>query len=449
MKLHSESYKEYKDCKGEWVNSIPCEWQELRVKDLFRLVTESAPANNDYELLSLYSSIGVRRRKDMEARGNKARSTDGYWIVKKNDIVVNKLLAWMGSVGLSEYEGVTSPAYDVLRQTKPDIDPRYFAYLFRTETAKKIFRKNSRGIMDMRLRLYFDKLGALCVPFPPIQEQKLISDYIDIKVKQIDKKIELLRKKAGLFCNLRATLIDTYVISGLNRDTSLRYSGDDALGHIPEHWRVLRLKEVSNIQNSNVDKKSHEHETSVRLCNYVDVYKNEFIDSSIDFMKATATESEINKFQIRRGDVFITKDSETSDDIAVPAYAVESIEGVLCGYHLAQIRCHDKKILGEYLFRLFQSKSFGHRFVVTAKGITRVGLGQSAIADALTPIPPLEEQAQIVRQINSKLDITDNIVTTLNEQIKKLKELRIALVSDAVTGRIKVSESKKSKGQAA
>jgi type I restriction enzyme S subunit len=446
MKLHSDTYDSYKKAEGEWSETIPSEWQERRVKNLFRLVTQAALANNDYELLSLFASIGVKPRKDMEARGNKASSTDGYWIVKKNDIVVNKLLAWMGSVGLSEYDGVTSPAYDVLRQVKPDIDPRYYSYLFRTETAKKIFRKNSRGIMDMRLRLYFDKLGAITVPFPSITEQKNISDYIDIKVGQIDIKVLKLKKKVKLFHDLRSTIIDTYVTSGLKQNIPLKTSGDDALGNIPQHWELLRLKEVANIQNSNVDKKSHDNEIPVELCNYVDVYKNEFIDSSISFMKATATESEIKKFEIRCGDVFITKDSETSSDIAVPAYAVETLDRVLCGYHMAQIRCNDKKIKGEYLFRLFQSKRFGHRFVITAKGITRVGLGQSAIADALTPVPPLEEQSEIVNEIKSKVDITDMVLKTLNTQIEKLMELRIAIINDALTGKIKVSELEDQRG---
>jgi type I restriction enzyme S subunit len=449
MKLHSDTYDSYKKSEGEWAVSIPSEWQEKRVKDLFRLVTQAAPANNDYELLSLFAGIGVKPRKDMEARGNKASSTDGYWIVKKNDIVVNKLLAWMGSVGLSEYNGVTSPAYDVLRQITSDIDPRYYSYLFRSETAKKIFRKNSRGIMDMRLRLYFDKLGAITVPFPSILEQKRISDYIDTKVGQIDTKILKLKQKLQMFNELRSTIIDSYVTLGLNKNAPNKCSGDVALGHIPMHWSLLRLKEVSNIQNSNVDKKSYKHEVPVKLCNYVDVYKNEFINSSINFMKATATENEIRNFQIRQGDVFITKDSETNEDIAVPAYAAESLEGVLCGYHLARIRCNNKKMLGEYLFRLFQSKKFGQRFVIAAKGITRVGLGQSAIADALTPVPPLKEQAEIVNQIKCKVELIDNAVKTLKNQIEKLGELRIAIVNDAVTGRIKVLEVETLKGSVA
>ena len=438
MKLHSETYDSYKSAEGEWSETIPSEWQEKRVKDLFRLVTDAAPADNDYELLSLYAGIGVKPRKDLEARGNKASSTDGYWIVKKNDIVVNKLLAWMGSVGLSEYDGVTSPAYDVLRQVKPDIDPRYFAYLFRTEIAKKIFRKNSRGIMDMRLRLYFDKLGAITVPYPSSTEQKHIADYIDRKVTLIDKRINILSKKITLYKKLRSTIIDEIALSGLEKNTPLKHSGNAVIGKIPSHWRLLRLKEVAIIQNSNVDKKSYDHEKKVKLCNYVDVYKNEFVNSSLDFMQATANDSEIANFKILKGDVFITKDSETCEDIAVPALATETLRGVLCGYHLTQIRCDKRIILGEYLFRLFQSFRFGARFVVFAKGITRVGLGQSAIADALTPIPPLDEQLEIIKQIKSSTEVTDKAIECLSNQIEKLKELRIAIVNDAVTGKVRL-----------
>jgi len=89
-------------------------------------------------------------------------------------------------------------------------------------------------------------------------------------------------------------------------------------------------------------------------------------------------------------------------------------------------------------FRLFQSKSYGFRFVISAKGITRVGLGQSAIADALTPVPPMSEQQAIATYLDEKTTHIDKIVTTLASQIDKLKELRKTLINDVVTGKIKV-----------
>ena len=93
------------------------------------MIIEPAPKNNNHELLSLYTDIGVKPRAELEERGNKASTTDGYWLVKRGDIVVNKLLAWMGAIGISNYDGVTSPAYDILRAIRPiDLEP-LFAFL--------------------------------------------------------------------------------------------------------------------------------------------------------------------------------------------------------------------------------------------------------------------------------------------------------------------------------
>jgi type I restriction enzyme S subunit len=100
----------------EWLGDVPVHWELKATKRLFRLVIEPAPDDNDYELLSIYTEIGVRPRKELEAKGNKATTTDGYWKVQKGDLIVNKLLAWMGAIGISDYDGVTSPAYDILRQ---------------------------------------------------------------------------------------------------------------------------------------------------------------------------------------------------------------------------------------------------------------------------------------------------------------------------------------------
>src|SRR4030066_57771 len=151
-------------------------------------------------------------------------------------------------------------------------------------------------------------------------------------------------------------------------------SGIEWIGEIPEHWKVKKLKYVGQAQLSGVDKKNEPEERKVLLCNYIDVYKNEFIDGNLSFMEASATETEIARFTLNRGDVLITKDSETPDDIANPAFVrVEKVE-IICGYHLAHIRTNRDIMIGEYLFRLFQSPDFNARFTVNAHGITRYGL---------------------------------------------------------------------------
>ena len=115
-------------------------------------------------------------------------------------------------------------------------------------------------------------------------------------------------------------------------------SGVEWLGEIPEHWEVKKLKYVTSPNPSNIDKKSKDGEESVFLCNYVDVYKNEYIDSGLHFMKATANNAQKSKFLLEKGDVIVTKDSETPGDIAVPAFVIENFNNVVCGYHLTHIK---------------------------------------------------------------------------------------------------------------
>ncbi len=114
--------------------------------------------------------------------------------------------------------------------------------------------------------------------------------------------------------------------------------GLDFLDSLPMHWDIKKLKFLSSVNFSNVDKHSFDEEIPVRLCNYVDVYKNDFITPDMEFMKATASQIEIEKFVLREGDVLITKDSESCEVIAVPAFVTENMDDVLCVYHLAQIR---------------------------------------------------------------------------------------------------------------
>lgn len=215
--------------------------------------------------------------------------------------------------------------------------------------------------------------------------------------------------------------------------SSYRASGARWLGDIPEHWQLRRLKFIADIQNSNVDKKTHDGETPVKLCNYVDVYYRDHITGDVDFMSATATSDEIRRFQLRPGDVLITKDSEAWDDIAVPAVVSEELEGVLCGYHLAQIRPKADRAIGDYIFRAFEAHPVRDQFRVRANGITRFGLSRDAVASATFPVPPLDEQRAIAGFLDRETAKIDGLVAKKRRLIELLAENRTALISHAVT----------------
>jgi type I restriction enzyme, S subunit len=127
-------------------------------------------------------------------------------------------------------------------------------------------------------------------------------------------------------------------------------TGIEWLGEIPAHWKATPIKKEFKVIPSNVDKKSADDETEVKLCNYVDVYYNDFLDSTVDYMVATANDGEIQKFKLCVNDVLITKDSEDPYDISVPAVITEIQDNFLCGYHLSMIRSINQKISGKFLF---------------------------------------------------------------------------------------------------
>ncbi len=199
-----------RDSGVEWIGEIPEHWEVKRVKNIFRLIIEPAPINNNHELLSVYTEIGVKPRKELEEKGNKASTTDGYWMVKKGDFIVNKLLAWMGAIGLSDYDGVTSPAYDILRPIL-DIDGRFFHLFFRTKFCTSELKKHSRGIMEMRLRLYFAEFGVIKIPFPSKDEQTAIVTHIETQSAKIDKAIDIQQQQINKLKEYKATLINSAV----------------------------------------------------------------------------------------------------------------------------------------------------------------------------------------------------------------------------------------------
>jgi restriction endonuclease S subunit len=209
-------------------------------------------------------------------------------------------------------------------------------------------------------------------------------------------------------------------------------SGVEWLGEIPEHWEVHRLKEVASVQLSNVDKKTLDGQVAVQLCNYTDVYYNDNISDGLEFMEASATPEQVQKFALRAGDVLITKDSETWTDIAVPAVVTEDLPGVLCGYHLAHIR-PKAGIHGSFLARAFSAIGPRDQFHVAANGITRFGLGADAIASGFFTLPPESEQRAIATFLDRETARIDALVAKKRRLIELLQEQRTALITRAVT----------------
>ena len=188
-------------------------------------------------------------------------------------------------------------------------------------------------------------------------------------------------------------------------------------------WTTATLEDIASISLSGVDKHIVPGEASVRLCNYLDVYRNRRLTNSYKFSSGTVTPSELESFRLRKGDVLITKDSETPDDIGVPAVIVDDITDTVCGYHLALIR-PTKSVNPIFLSYQFQSEAAKRHFLRTATGVTRFGLSVRAIASFPVPIPPPEEQAAIARI----LDVVDIAIDQTRETVERGRETKAAII---------------------
>jgi len=201
-----------KDSGIEWIGKVPKYWEIRRIKNLFSLRDEkNSKPMDEVQLLSLYTGIGVFPHGEQEERGNKAITVEGYKVVHKDDIVVNIILAWMGAIGVSNYDGVTSPAYDVYIPDLSKVVPHFFHYVFRTQGIAGECYKYGRGIMMMRWRTYSSEFKQIQVPFPSIDEQQSIASFLDEKCSEIDSLIAIKQAKIEELKEYKKSVIYEYV----------------------------------------------------------------------------------------------------------------------------------------------------------------------------------------------------------------------------------------------
>lgn len=211
------------------------------------------------------------------------------------------------------------------------------------------------------------------------------------------------------------------------KDSSVRW-----LGAVPEHWEVRRLRNVAELRVSTIDKHVREDELPVRLCNYVDVYKNDRIRPGMSFMSATARAEDISRFRLEDGDVLITKDSEVWTDIGVPALVEGRADDLVSGYHLALLRPRARACVGAFLLRALQSLPVAYQLHVEATGVTRYGLSHDAIKSVWLPAPPLPEQHALVRYLDYMDRRIRRYIRAKQKLLKLLEEQKQAIVEQGV-----------------
>lgn len=412
----------YKKTGIDWMPEIPEHWRLIRLRFLCSITTgkkntEDRIEDGDYPFFVRSQTIERINSYSFEGEGI-LTAGDGVGVGKVFHYVNEKFDFHQRVYLLFDFE--------------EDINGKFLFYYLQTFLITELMRYNSKSTVDsIRLPILKDFI----IPIPPKEEQFDSVLFVDNQTKKINHFIQTKQRFIELLKEQRQSIITNAVTKGIDENVKMK---ETVLGEIPENWKIRRLKFLAEVNFSTIDKHTHKEEKQVRLCNYVDVYKHEYITNDFGFMLATATDAEIKRFTVEKGDVIITKDSETADDIAIPALVIEDLENVVCAYHLAHIKPNKEVIESEFLFRLFQSKKINSHFEVAAKGVTRHGLSYDDINSVFLPYPPtLDEQKEIIQHIKTETRTLDIAINKAEREIELMKEYREAMIAEVVTGKRK------------
>ncbi|WP_274449866.1 restriction endonuclease subunit S [Aeromonas caviae] len=426
-------YPKYKDSGVEWLGDIPNEWLTIPVGRLFSRIKRTG--HSEKELLSVYRDYGVIPKSSRDDNNNK-ESDDlaPYQLVRPNDLVMNKMKAWQGSIAVSEYEGIVSPAYFVYEPSNKLFElahPRYVHYLLRNPIYITQYMSRSKGIRVNQWDLDPDEFKLIELLLPSKQEQSKIFEFLDYETARIDRLIAQQQRLIELLKEKRQAVISHAVTKGLNPDAPMKDSGIEWLGQVPEHWVVTYNKYLVQL----TPKKSQITLDREQLCSFIPMEKLKQDTLILDEQRVI-------------GDVFDGYTYFEDEDILLakvtPCFENKNsvvarglINGVGFGStEIFVLRCNSQ-INNDFMYYRLQEGCFmdtATAAMTGAGGLKRVP--SDVILNYKIALPPIEEQLAIVKALKNQLDACDKLIERAFSAIALMQERRIALISAAVTGKI-------------
>lgn len=436
---NNKPYKKYRPSEIDWLGDIPKHWEVKRIKYIFKEQDKRSEEGLE-DLLSVSHYTGVTKKSDRYKEGEEisnAKSLVGYKIVFEGDLVMNIMLAWNGSLGISKFNGITSPAYCVFKSLIGG--ERYFGYLFRTKNAQQEFKKQSTGIIESRLRLYPDKFFNIKTVVPPKEEQEKIANFLDYKTAKIDRFIRKKKILIKLLNEQKAGIINQAVTKGLDENVKMKPSGIEWLGDIPEHWEVKKLKGICNafgrigFRGYKTTDLVNQGEGAITIS--PSNMKYDFMTFEKSTYLSWEKYEESPEIKIFNDDIIMVKTGSTYGKVGI----VKNLE------HEATINpqllvLKNVTINPNYLYLLLKSNLIQSQVKAEVIGSTIPTISQTKILNFNLVTPPNEEIQSILIYIEKETTILDKTIATIEKEMALVQEYRAALIAEAVTGKIDVRD---------
>ena len=430
-------YPTYKPSGVEWIGDVPAHWEVLPNRAIFVEVNERGYPQA--EMLSVTIAEGViRQRTLLEDRSRKDASRldrSAYKLVQPGDIAYNKMRAWQGAIGMSEYLGIVSPAY-IVQRPRDGANARYLHYLLRTPAFATEAERWSYGIAsDMwSLRPEHFKMIYACVP--PPEEQAAIVRYLDHTDGRIRRYLRSRERLIELLKEYRQATIHETVTRGLDPDVPLKPSGVEWLGDIPAHWDVTAVKRHYSIQLGKMLQNFPHSPKDVEVPYLKAQHVQWFSVRTTDVPTMWASPYEMEQFGIRAGDLLVCEGGEGGRCSLVKEVPPRCI---------IQNALHRVRALetgrNDYLQYVMSSISRAGWFDAINNKATIAHFTVEKFRSLRIPIPPLAEQAAIAAYLDKQTAAIDAAMARAQREFELLSEYRTRLIADVVTGQVDVREA--------
>lgn len=407
-----------------YIGKIPQHWKADKIKYHFRFRGEKN--RGDSTVLSLYRELGIVPKDSRDDNHNvTSEDTSNYRFVRVGDFVINKMKAWQGSMAVSGYEGIVSPAYYVYEFVDDSFDKRYFHYLVRNKSYKAEFMRMSAGIRVGQWDLSRMALENTMILIPPMEEQINIAKFLDEKCSEIELLIRDVETQIETLEKYKQSVVYEKITKGLNLDADMRNSGIDWVGRIPQHWAVMPNKYIM-----------HKEKNICPIYDGQDILSltvNGVIVRDLDAGGKMPTSFDGYQ-RLEKGNLLMCL-----FDIDVTPRCIGLIKNNgLSSPAYSQFVLHSNAV-PEYYYYYYLMVDYTKELLHMAKNL-RHSLTEDQLGAISVPVPPIEEQTAIAQYLDSKVSEIDAIIAQKQEQLTVLDEYKKSLIFEYVTGKKKVGD---------
>ena len=411
-----------------WLGEVPDHWSLARLGSRFVERREKV-SDQDYEPLSV-TKEGVVPQLETAAKSDDGENRKK---VLAGDFVINSRSDRKGSAGVACRDGSVSLICTVLTP-QPGIHGSFVHHLLRSVPFQEEFYRYGKGIVADLWSTNYSEMRNILLAIPPLLEQGCIADFLDREVAKIDALLAEQERMIELLQEKRQAVISHAVTKGLNSEVPMKPSGVEWLGDLPEHWAINRIAQVSTkITNGYVGPtRDILVDEGVRYLQSLHI-KNNAIRFDVPYFVTAEWSQRHSKSILEAGDVLIVQ----TGDIGQVAVVNEDFAGCNC-HALIIVAPAKSSINGDWLAWVLNSHYGFHSLLSIQTGALHPHLNCGNVRDISVPVPPIEEQVAIVRNILLRVSEIDGLAQEARRAVELLRERRSALISAAVTGQIDV-----------